>query len=400
MIKSNLKKSLFLFLFMIFSFSLFSHSFTSSPAIQKFLKGNVQDKTVVVRESSGPEAAWVCDRAVNFVLETKRIIGEDRELDGLAIAAVLSFPQEYIRTLSDQSKNILIENFIAVFEEFSQSPNVQVTVISKMNSLSQDLRLSTFMKVLNSQLNDLKFSEMDLSVKKSIVNFLSLHGDNESFVLCFNLWNSKKYLDLNNELENAVVSLIPVSMKEASIVCSSNDPETIISFFNLIEKNKKRIFENSLCLLAENVLSNTILLVRKSQCDVGLVTGIQISCVSILGECKWTRASSVVLEYFDLARNLYTSGEFDENDFIKIIIALGNISPLDAVPVLIEYLEILNQRVERFSPVSENVALAVINTLGTIGDKSAFDALLGVTYFSYPQTILEAARNALSALRW
>jgi hypothetical protein len=46
------------------------------------------------------------------------------------------------------------------------------------------------------------------------------------------------------------------------------------------------------------------------------------------------------------------------------------------------------------------VLLAVIESLGALGDKAAFDNLLYVTYLPYPETITTAARTALAGLKW
>ena len=81
-------------------------------------------------------------------------------------------------------------------------------------------------------------------------------------------------------------------------------------------------------------------------------------------------------------------------------ISLVNISPLDAVNPLIKYLVELNVQLEYNKSVAQNVVLAVINSLGAIGDKQAFDSLLSVTYLNYPEPVLSAARQALAGLRW
>ena len=52
-----------------------------------------------------------------------------------------------------------------------------------------------------------------------------------------------------------------------------------------------------------------------------------------------------------------------------------------------------------FSP-AESVVLAIISALGTVGDKNAFDALLGVTYYEYSDSVIAAARDALAKLKW
>lgn len=398
------------FIFSAFCFFIFTDLFAQNAVqnnfasknskIEKFVKGNLYEKTAAVREASGNEAVWLCDKAINYALEGRSVLGSDRELDSLAVAAVLSFPQEYIKNCPEQTKEIILNELISVFNAFDQSPNVQITVISKLNSISKDVNLISFIQILNKILSENVITELDSSVVKSAINFLAIHGNNESFVIIYNLWSSNKFTDFNMEFENAVICLIPVSMNEALSVTSSNSMDVIMSFFNLIYANKSKINENSFSQLAENVLSKSILMVKRNQKTVSSVTEMQIQCVQVLGEYKWTRASGIVLEFFDLARLLYNQKDLEEDSFVKVITALGTTAPLDAVPALIEYLESLNAKVERFDSVSENVTLAVIKTLGAIGDKSAFDSLLAVTYYSYPQSVLSAARDALSNLRW
>ena len=65
-----------------------------------------------------------------------------------------------------------------------------------------------------------------------------------------------------------------------------------------------------------------------------------------------------------------------------------------------EFLEEMNEMTENEREVSPAIVIAVINTLGAIGDKTAFDSLLAVTYIDYPEAILSAARNALAGLKW
>ena len=86
--------------------------------------------------------------------------------------------------------------------------------------------------------------------------------------------------------------------------------------------------------------------------------------------------------------------------FKTVITSLRNIAPLDAVNPLIGYLEELNDSTEKGNTVSTDIVLSIINTLGAIGNKAAFDSLLAVTYLNYEESVLTAAREALSGLRW
>ena len=127
---------------------------------------------------------------------------------------------------------------------------------------------------------------------------------------------------------------------------------------------------------------------------------MQLSALDILSQNSWTRASASALSYFQTSKKLYENRSMSEEQFKTVITSLRNIAPLDAVTPLISYLEELNDQTEKGNVVSSEITLAVINTLGAIGDKAAFDSLLAVTYLNYEESVLTAAREALSGLRW
>jgi hypothetical protein len=64
------------------------------------------------------------------------------------------------------------------------------------------------------------------------------------------------------------------------------------------------------------------------------------------------------------------------------------------------YLDSLNKEMEKGTVPSKQVVLAVITALGGLGDKTAFDYLLYVTYLEYPEEVIAAARDALAKLKW
>ena len=49
---------------------------------------------------------------------------------------------------------------------------------------------------------------------------------------------------------------------------------------------------------------------------------------------------------------------------------------------------------------AKSVVLALISALGELGDKTAFDTLLFVTYLSYPLDVIDAAKASLAKLNW
>ena len=152
------KKSVLLFLISIQAAAIFANDNKI-----KFIKGNISDKTLAVKEASGEEENWLCEQALDFVLTNKEILGNDRELDGLAIATVLSFSNSYISNLTEKQKYIVMNKFQDLFVNFQNSATVQSTLINKIISLKKELPYSDFVDILNSYIS-----------KKGINNILYL----------------------------------------------------------------------------------------------------------------------------------------------------------------------------------------------------------------------------------
>ncbi len=354
---------------------------------KQFIKGNISDKTAAVRESSGQESVWLSQKAIEFVLENNEIIGTDRDMDGLAVAAVLSISNDYVYGLSDNDKNELMNKFIELFNKFSRSNTVQIAVQSKVLSLKDRINYTPFTNVLNNFMQGPSVLSSDSSLLKSVINTLGSIGNNISFSILYNALNDKRYSAYHTEIEQTLINLVPLSINEVLQVVRSKDPANTQRVFNLV-KQSKGITTAELCEVCENILNES-----------PLVT-LQFEALQILNANKWTRASASVLAFFAASQKDFANGQITEDQFIELINSLVNISPLDAVSPLIKYLGELNTQQEHNAGVAQNVVLAVINSLGAIGDKSAFDSLLSVTYLNYPEPVLSAARQALAGLRW
>lgn len=365
----------------------------------KFIKGNIADKTAAVREAKGAESEWISENAVSFCLENKQALGNDRELDGLAVAAILSYSPEIVKKQSETQKQKLTDNFISLFTEFNKSNTVQIAVISKIVALKDSVPTVSFTALLNSWLKTTDVKAADSGVFKACINALESIGNEESFKILYGFLYDNSYSAYKKEIEKTTIALIPNAMDEVINLIKDADLKKIVAIFELSQKNSE-ISKKNLCEIAENVLSESILLVDNSSGTSSENIKVQLTALNILSENNWTRASATALSYFALSKKLYEKKNMNEEQFKTVITSLRNIAPLDAVSPLISYLEELNGRTENGSPVASEIALAVINTLGAIGDKAAFDSLLAVTYLNYEESVLTAARDALSGLRW
>lgn len=390
-----IKKIIIILIFANLSINIFSQSLKI-----KYLKGNISEKTSAVKEATGEDSWWLCENALDFVLNNKEIIGNDRELDALAVATILSISNDYVSTLlSETQKFVLMNKYIDLFSKYESSATVQTAVISKVISQKDILNYNDFTAILNSYISKNRLNQIDSSVLKSILTAFEYIGNNQTFLILYTLWNNPKNIDYSQNIENALVSLIPISMNEVLNIIHQKDINKITAIFNLA-KNNTKISRNSACEIAENVLNESILLSDDSSKITDDYVKLQLSALEILSENNWTRASAIALSYFDFSKKLYSEKKLTDSDMQIVISSLSNIAPLNAVLPLSKYLEELNSKKEQNDEISSEIVLTVIKTLGAIGDKSAFDSLLAVTYLDYPESVLSAAREALAELRW
>ena len=393
-----MKKITFLFILFFQVFFLCAQNADNEKLI-KFIKGNISEKTSAVREASGSESILLALKAIDFSLENKDILGNDRELEGLAVAAVLSISPDYIKNANDSQKAIIVSQFINLFNKFSASNTVAIATLTKYSSLFEYLQDRQFVETLNFFLKSQEIKKIDESVMKSVLNTLQLIGNSDTFLILYDIFDDKAYAHIKNEIENTLVSLAFISQNEIIGLLETADIKDLSQIFKIIKKNSK-ISKNYVCDVSEKVISKSILLLGSSSFVSQEDILVQLEALNNLSDNKWTRASLVAVSYFQFAKKIYNQNLMTETQFESVINCLSNVSPVDAVNPLTAYLEELNRQKENETDASSAIVLSVIKTLGAIGDKSAFDSLLAVTYLDYDESILSAARKALSGLRW
>lgn len=364
----------------------------------KFIKGNIVDKTKVIKESTGEDSYWLAEKAIQFALDNKEILGNDRELDALVVSAILTITPEYVTSADKLSQAEILFNFTKLFNIFSSSNTVQIAVLSKILLLKDSIQTTEFTEELNNYLQSDGIATADKSVLKSVISTLESIGNNKSFNILFSLYINPDFKSVQNELESTLIKLAPNNIDEILYIINEKNIAKNKPLFEKIVKNSK-ISKNNLCEIAENLLNSSILYVENST-EKDDFSKLQIEVLQVLSSNNWTRASSSAISFFIFAKDKFTNGLISEEDMIKIVSSLINVAPIESISPLVSYLVELNSLTEMEKSVSIPVVEAVIKTLGAIGNKSAFDSLLGVTYLNYPESVLSAAREALAGLKW
>jgi hypothetical protein len=130
------------------------------------------------------------------------------------------------------------------------------------------------------------------------------------------------------------------------------------------------------------------------------VSALRYSAVAILTELQWTTASPLAIKHFYQVQTDVQNGAAPRERLVEAVNCLGAMGSSGAAQALALQLGLLNAQTERSGVFDEALTLAVVQALGAIGDKSAFDYLLYISYLSYPESVQAAAREALARLKW
>lgn len=389
-----MKKSFFILTVLFFTSYLFS---MGSKNQRNFVKGNIVDKTEAVKAASEVEIVDLAKAAIEFSLNYKEILGDDSELSALAISGITALPVEYIENSNMTEKNLISEKLIGLYSVF-EDENVKIAVLNKISSFK--FSVENFIPVLNDFVKNSSVNEENLVLLKSVVNTLGSIGNNQSFIIMLGALSEKKWEPLFENLEKSLCMLAEPLEKEILDILRRGNIKDCRRLFDLIVKKSEnsQIFKAE---IAENVLLRTIYIYENSNSTGEDLISLQLESFDFLKKLKWTRASNTIVSYLKTARSEYDQKLLEEDKFCEIITGVSDVAPIGAIQPLATYLIFLNSKMEeKSSDVSENLVLAIIKSLGAIGDKNAFDALLGVTYFEYSDSVIAAARDALAKLKW
>ena len=372
---------------------------SSAPLRIQFVKGNIVDKTAAVHESSGEDAAFLSKEAIDFALEHKVLLGNDRDLDTLALAGVLALPANSVASLDYGEREAISEKFVKLFSLFP-SDTVRIAILNKAAALRDSLPTEPCIVLLNDYLANAVSSAGENGVVKAAVRTLGEIGDSRSFSVLFTARRQQKWPEYGKDIDEAIALLADKSLPQViAVIREGNVKNGIRPLFDVLIKNEK-ISASFKSEIAENVLSETIYIANNASSITRETVSLQVDALDVIVQNKWTRSAPAVLSFFDLAEREYKAGVMTDGEFVKAINAAAEIAPVDASSRLASYLAALNRQTESGAKVSETIALALIGALGRIGNKSSFDTLLYVTYVNYPEPVIAAARDALARLKW
>jgi hypothetical protein len=122
--------------------------------------------------------------------------------------------------------------------------------------------------------------------------------------------------------------------------------------------------------------------------------------IRVLAQARWSRASRLALKHFAITEVEYEVGDATLADMVEAVQGLGAMATHDAAVRLALYLQTLNSQKESGESVEDRLVLAAINSLGSLGDTTAYVGLSYVQYLDYSRAVKTAARKAIEQLNF
>lgn len=367
-----------------------------------FLRGSIQQKTSAVREAAENDSVALCLKALDFALDVQDVLAGDSDLHELVTVSVRLLKKTMLT--EEQAKDVSAK-LAQVFKAFPDN-KIRVAVLDKFEEFPSESNVSLINAYVAEKAQkaaeDALSAPMDDVLLKS-VRLLKSAGNKTSFNVLFvadlmNIWPGYK-----DELEDAFGPLANSCGPEIIRMMSSVRLSEKIDILDIVRRNEK-ISKKIKGELAENALSASI---YKADGEIPAAeelspehVQLQLASLKLISDTQWTRASKMVTDYFPIARLEYESSLITPVQFAQAIGDIAAVACAETGQVLSSYLDFLNKCMESDDAPVEAVVLSVINALGGLGDKTAFDYLLYVTYLDYPQEVTDAARNALAQLKW
>ena len=386
-----MKKNFLLILILFIPMVIFANSQDEQIMILKktFYRGNLQDKIQVISDAAKMEENLeeIFLSSMDFVVAYGEILKNDESMIQLAKITV--------ENLKKVDKNKVPSFLIDLFPLY----NSEIIITSILNTIA-NLQIND--SKINILLKDYGLSLLENPQEKAmglLVSTMEQIDDSTFFPVLFKYAASSNIPEsVRNQSESVISGFVERYKTDmVSIIENGSLSEKHLALKIVLNNEKNSDFLRA--EIAEKALQVSIINIGDTNQKKELID-FQLSAIRELRRVGWTRSTDLVVSFFNFARSEYENESLAEDDYIEIISCVEELATSKASSILSDYLAYFNSQTEQGISCSESVVLAVINALGNLGNKTAFDNLLYVGYLSYSEEIIEASRVALAGLKF
>ncbi|GHU10690.1 hypothetical protein FACS1894151_10230 [Spirochaetia bacterium] len=382
---------------------IFSQQSSSPRSIQvsyerNFIRSDLAGKTDVLEDAATDENApefigGLYELSLRFSLQYAALLSDDPDMVSLTLFAV----QGAGRSGLPGGTSLLTEIFSTYRNNLIRVETLGALSLLGKGSHEASLFINGF--ILDQNARYRSGMNADYAVISAAISALSVLGSESSFAALFSVMTSG--------YPNTII-------EEASLALSSIEGDFCGYLIEVIENNaaaeKYAAFRagahNGKFTVAERgSLAETALRVALEKQPANseeeqIFLELRYLAAPVLRELAWVRSADAVLQHFYQTQREYRTGNSTIAQYREAIACLGAMGNNDAVQALALQLGYINSRTERREEFDDSLTMEVVNALGAIGDKVAFDYLLYMSYLPYSEQIQSAAREALNKLKW
>ncbi|MDR2402980.1 MAG: hypothetical protein LBD78_03015 [Spirochaetaceae bacterium] len=365
---------------------------------RSFIRANLNGKTDVLRDAASDTGAvefigQFYEFALDFVLQNTEVLRDDPDLNSLAIAVA--------QGLRNTGTRATAEALWQVFSSFRDSA-VRVTVLNSLALLGQgntSIRNSLNLYLANQNNRYRSGMSPDYPVLSACIAALGVLGDDSSFPALFSALTAGYPEAVTREASEALGSIEGDYQQYLIGVIRNSPPVEKLAAFNAGVRHAA-FTEVERGEIAEIALETALELYPGGWENETAAAQLRYQAAGVMGELQWTRATNLMIRHYYRVQRDYGSGTASRERFLETIHNLGSMGSSEAARVLSLQMGYINAQMEQNGNFDESITLEAVNALGRIGDKVAFDHLAYISYLPYPEQIQNAARDALSRLKW
>ena len=382
---------------LICNFSIHGQESILSSYERNFIRASLPEKARVLTDAALDERAdefigSLYNTALSFALFNGETLKGDPDMTALVAAAARGTAAADNRT----SVSILWELFRLYNDSYSRVEILgALAALGKENSELIE-NLNGFLSEQNASYrrNDyMQTGSQDYPVIRACIAALGKLGESSSFPVVFSAMTSGYPQIIIQETLKAMES-IQGDYKDFLVDVIRNNPFSEKAAAFRIGAYNEKLTPEERGELAQTALE--ISLENSGPAELSL----RYDAITILTRLKWSPAASLAVRNFYQVQADFSGGIIPMERLLEAIACLGVMSSSEAAQALALQLGFINSETERTGKYDEAIALAIINSLGELADKAAFDNLLYIGYLNYPDKIQAAAREALNRLKW
>lgn len=239
----------------------------------------------------------------------------------------------------------------------------------------------------------------DLAVVAACVQAIGKLADPSSFPVVFSAMNLGYSERMTASAKEALLALKGDFKENILLVIRSRTyAERRLALAMALDSD--RLTQEQKAQVAEVALDEGLRLSASDTAGKTALRELRFLAARALSERKWSRAAPILIAHLDATIDEYEKGLADKRYLLDAVAALGTIGTHEAAVRLTQYLVLINSYTEKARGYDEQVVLAVIASLGQLGDKVGFDDMMYTQYLNYSAAVKKAARAALDKLKW